>query len=99
MTPETPVVPDVRSRARRIVEDLSAQEIAGLLFHPIIALTADHDPDQASPFGPSTRELIVERGIRHFCLADIPSPAQTAEVLSGLQQIATTHGSRLPIIF
>ena len=72
MTFETPVASDVRSRARKIVADLSASEVAGLLFHPIVALTADHDPDAASPFGPSTRELIVERGIRHFCLADIP---------------------------
>lgn len=99
MTFETPVASDVRSRARTIVADLSASEVAGLLFHPIVALTAHHDPDAASPFGPSTRELIVERGIRHFCLADIPSPVQTAEVLGNLQQIAMTHGSRLPIIF
>ena len=99
MTFETSLAPDVRSRAREVVGSLSAPELAGLLFHPIIALEADHDPDAPSPFGPSARELIVERGIRHFCLATIPSPAQTAVVLSRLQEIATSHGSRLPIVF
>jgi beta-glucosidase len=90
---------DPRSRANDLVADLTLAETAGLLFHPMIMLDADHDPDVASPFGPSTRELIVERGIRHFCLATIPSPGETAEVLGRLQDIATSHGSRLPIVF
>jgi beta-glucosidase len=90
---------DPRSRAMDVVADLSIAETAGLLFHPMIMLDAAHDPDAASPFGPSTRQLIVERGIRHFCLATIPSPEQTAVVLGRLQDIATSHGSRLPIVF
>jgi beta-glucosidase len=90
---------DPRSRAMDVVADLSIAETAGLLFHPMIMLDAAHDPDAASPFGPSTRELIVERGIRHFCLATIPSPEETAVVLGRLQGIATSHGSRLPIVF
>ncbi len=78
---------------------MSTQEKAGLLFHPILTIGADHDPDAPSPFGPSSRELIVDRGIRHFCLASIPSPVETAAVLARLQEIATSHGSRLPIVF
>lgn len=88
-----------RSHADELVAGLSTAEKAGLLFHPIIALDADHDPDAASPFGPSTREMIVDRGIRHFCLATLPTPGETADVLERLQRIATSHGSRLPIIF
>ncbi|GAA5092190.1 glycoside hydrolase family 3 N-terminal domain-containing protein [Microbacterium yannicii] len=99
MTLETSLAPDVRRRAQEVVAGLSGAEVAGLLFHPIVVLDADHDPDASSPFGPSTRELIVERGIRHFCLATIPSPAQTAPVIGRLQEIATSHGSRLPIVF
>ncbi len=91
--------PDARTRAKDLVAGLSAAEQAGLLFHPMIMIDADHDPDVPSPFGPSTRELIVDRGIRHFALASIPTPQETARVLSRLQEIATTHGSRLPIVF
>lgn len=65
----------------------------------MLALDVDHDHDASSPFGPSIREMIVERGIRHFCLATIPSPVQTAVELNRLQLIATSHGSRLPIVF
>jgi len=90
---------DARAQAREVVAGLSAPEMAGLLFHPIILLDADHDPDAASPFGPSTRELIVDRGIRHFCLGSLPSPEETAPILARLQEIATSHGSRLPIVF
>ncbi|MGP6176206.1 glycoside hydrolase family 3 protein [Microbacterium sp. A196] len=91
--------PDQRTRAHEVVASLSAQEKAGLLFHPILTIDADHDPDAPSPFGPSSRELIVDRGIRHFCLASIPSPLETAAVLARLQEIAVSHGSRLPIVF
>ncbi|WP_404429646.1 glycoside hydrolase family 3 protein [Microbacterium lacus] len=90
---------DARARAKALVAGLSAAEQAGLLFHPMIMIEADHDPDASSPFGPSTRELIVDRGIRHFALATIPSPQETARVLAQLQEIATSHGSRLPIVF
>ena len=99
MTVMPTITLDPRSRAREVVAGLSAPEVAGLLFHPIILIDADHDPDASSPFGPSARELIVERGIRHFCLATIPSPEETAVVLGRLQEIATSHGSRLPIVF
>jgi len=87
------------TRARAVVESLTRTERVGLLFHPMILIDADHDPDAPSPFGPSTRELIVDRGIRHLCLGTMPSPAATAEVTSRLQQLATSTGSRLPIVF
>lgn len=99
MISATPRTDDTRARAHELVSALSVKEKAGLLFHPIIILGADHDPDAATPFGPSTRELIVDRGIRHFCLAEIPSPAETAVALTRLQEIASGHGSRLPIVF
>lgn len=99
MTSPHTVVDNARIRAKDLVSGLTPQEKVGLLFHPIILIAGDHDPDASSAFGPSTRELIVDRGIRHFCLAGIPSPRETAEVLGRLQEIATTHGSRLPIVF
>ena len=72
---ETPPVPTYAPRARGC-RGAERCRVAGLLFHPIVVLEADHDPKAASPFGPSTYELIVERGIRHFCLAGIPSPVR-----------------------
>lgn len=97
-TPNTSAL-EANARAKDLVAGLSAAEQAGLLFHPMIMIDADHDPDVPSPIGPSTRELIVDRGIRHFALASIPPPQATARVLSRLQGIATSHGSRLPIVF
>lgn len=99
MISATPRTDDIRARAHELVSELSVKEKVGLLFHPILILGADHDPDAATPFGPSTRELIVDRGIRHFCLAAIPSPVETAKAITRLQNIATGHGSRLPIVF
>lgn len=90
---------DEAARVEALLSGVDEQDLVGLLFHPIVLLTADHDPNVAGPLGPSTRELIVDRGIRHFCLGSIPSPAETAEVLAGLQDLATSHGSRLPITF
>ena len=55
-----------RARAREIAANLSATDAVGLLFHPILALDANHDPMAPSAFGASSYELIVNRGIRHF---------------------------------
>ena len=94
----TPI--DTSVEAKDVVANLSVAEAVGLLFHPILIIGADHDIDAPSPLGPSARELIVDRGIRHFCLGGaLGSPQQTATALDRLQQVATSHGSRLPIVF
>jgi len=90
---------DVTAQAARIVENLSIEQQVGLLFHPMILIGADHDPDAPSPLGPSTRELIVERGVRFLCLGAMPSPQETARITAQLQEIATSAGSRLPLVF
>ena len=88
-----------REQARSIVHRMTPREMAGILFHPIVMIGADQDIDQASPLGPSLRELIVDRGIRHFCLAAIPSPEETAKVTARLQELAMNSGCGLPITF
>ena len=95
----TPDQLDVTAQAARIVENLSVEELVGLLFHPMVLIGADHDPDAPSPLGPSTRELIVERGVRFLCLGAMPSPQETARITAQLQEIATSVGSRLPLVF
>ncbi len=81
------------------IRDFADEELVGLLFHPMVFIGPDHDPDAPSPLGPSTRELIVDRGIRHLCLGAMPSPAETAATIARLQEIATSHGTKLPITF
>jgi beta-glucosidase len=90
---------DRRRRAEEYIDRFADEELVGLLFHPMVLLDASHDPEAPGVLGPSTRELIVDRGIRHICLGGIPSPAETAEILGGLQELATSHGTRLPITF
>ena len=88
-----------RERARSLVQRMTPREMAGFLFHPIAMIGAEHDINAPSPLGASLRELIVDRGIRHFCVGGLPSPAETAKLLAQLQDLATSHGSGLPITF
>jgi beta-glucosidase len=91
---------DHTERARAIVDELPLDQQVGLLFHPIIMIDESTDADASSGFGgPTLRELIVDRGIRFFCLGNIPSPAATRGVLDRLQEIAQSSGSRLPAVF
>nr|WP_314840900.1 glycoside hydrolase family 3 N-terminal domain-containing protein [uncultured Microbacterium sp.] len=86
------------SKARGIVDSLSLEQQVGLLLHPMIVL--DADPDASSGFGaPSMRELIVDHGIRFFCLGPIPDPVATARIIDDLQQVARNAGSPLPLVF
>ncbi|WP_435526797.1 glycoside hydrolase family 3 protein [Microbacterium aurantiacum] len=90
---------DIDVRARTIVERMTVAERVGLLFHPMIFVGSPVEVDQPSPLGPSLRELIVERGIRYFCLGAIPPVAHVREALDDLQALARSTGSRLPIVF
>ncbi|MBT2486490.1 MULTISPECIES: glycoside hydrolase family 3 protein [unclassified Microbacterium] len=85
--------------AREFIRGQADEDLFGLLFHPMVFIRPDHDPDAPSPLGPSTRELIVDRGIRHLCLGAMPSPTEAADIIQSLQAIATSHGTRLPITF
>ena len=86
-------------RARALVESLPLADRIGLLFHPIVMLRPGQPLDEPSPLGPSLRELIVDRGIRFFCLGPIPSPAETAELTDQLQELARREGNGLPLMF
>lgn len=83
-----------------VLARLTLQEKVGLLFHPMVMLGDDVDLEARPPWGgPSIRELIVDRGIRFFCLGSTPSPQRTKAVLDELQQLARASGSGLPIVF
>ncbi|BCW58642.1 beta-glucosidase [Arthrobacter sp. StoSoilB20] len=83
-----------------IIGGLTTAQKVGLLFQPMVMVDADLDLDAPSPLGGDTlRHLIVDKGIRYFCLASMPEPAKAAPVLQVLQDLATSTGSRLPIIF
>ena len=91
---------DVTQRARAIVEALPLDQQVGLLLHPMVMIDDSTDPDASSGFGgPTFRELIVDHGIRFFCLGSIPNPAATRAMLDRLQDIARSSGSRLPAVF
>ncbi len=82
------------------VAGLSLAEQVGLLFHPMIIVTPGFDLDTRLPWGgPSSRELIVEHGIRFICVGGPASPPEVREVTSQMQQLAVSTGSRLPIVF
>ncbi|MDN4610145.1 glycoside hydrolase family 3 protein [Arthrobacter burdickii] len=83
-----------------ILSGLTIEQKVGLLFQPIAMIGDDVDLDAPSPLGGgSLRHQIVDKGIRYFCLASMPEPANSATVLNTLQDLATSTGSRLPIIF
>lgn len=93
LTIPTESVEDVLAR-------LSLPEKVGLLFHPMVMLGDVVDLEARPPWGgPTLRELIVDRGIRFFCLGSTPSPQRSAAVLGELQQLARQSGSGLPIVF
>lgn len=86
--------------AKRIVAGLTLQQRAGLLVHPIVVLGDAVDPESVPPWGgPSLRELIVDHGIRFFCLGSTPSPSRLRAALAPLQELARSSGSGLPIVF
>ena len=89
-----------RTEATDILSDLSLKERAGLLFHPMLMVGDTLDVDAPGlGGGPSARELIVERGIRFFCLGAVPAPERLAPALATLQELATEAGSILPLVF
>nr|WP_241740183.1 MULTISPECIES: glycoside hydrolase family 3 N-terminal domain-containing protein [Microbacterium] len=66
----------------------------------MVFLDETPDLDAPSPLtGVSLRELIVDRGIRFITLGAIPAPDRVAGAIQVLQDLATTTGSRLPIVF
>ena len=89
-----------RPHAERI-EDLLGQmtleEKAGLLFHPIAAVNSDGSLDP--PAGGFSRtpvaELVAERLMNHFNVHALPEPRVAAEWYNRLQQLA--EGTRLGI--
>lgn len=86
--------------AEALVAGLTLPQRAGLLFHPILVLGDEIDPEASPPWGgPSLRELIVERGIRFFCLNTTMPVARLRAALEPLQALARANGSRLPIVF
>lgn len=92
--------PNLTTRAARVVSEMTVDERVGLLFHPMIFLDERPDLDAPSPLtGASLRELIVDRGIRFFTLGAIPAPDRVAGAIQVLQDLATSTGSRLPIVF
>ncbi len=97
MTNPTETTATRDSVAQEFIRGKSDADLVGLLFHPMVFIGPGHDPDVPTPLGPSTRELIVDRGIRHLCLGAMTSPTETAHIIQSLQAIATTHGTRLPI--
>ena len=78
---------------------LTLEEKVGLLFHPMIFLDDKLDVDAVSAFGPSLRELIVDRSIRFFTLGSIPEPSRTADHLAALQEFARAEGASAPLTF
>lgn len=91
-------VADIDTRADEVVDRLTLDEQIGLLLHPLVII--GDDPDASAGFGsPSMRQLIVDHGIRFFCLGPIPDPKATAAILEELQTIAREAGSELPLVF
>jgi beta-glucosidase len=86
------------ARVEQIVDSLDLRQQVGLLLHPMVILNPD--PDASSGFGgPSMRELIVDHGIRFFCLGMLPEPAEAARIIAGLQELAREAGSPVPLVF
>ncbi|MDF2993255.1 MAG: hypothetical protein K0S37_3769 [Microbacterium sp.] len=91
---------DTTRTAADLVATLTLRERAGLLFHPMLLLGDDVDVDARPPWGGATlRELIVDHGIRFFCLGAAPEAPRLRETLESIQELARTSGSRLPIVF
>lgn len=97
MTPQTTTAPDARVEA--ILEQMTLQEKAGLLFHSMASVGPGGrvlgSEDQGTIGGP-TRELIAQ-GINHFALMGPMSPEDIARWHNEAQEIASETRSQIPI--
>lgn len=83
-----------------VIGTLTLEQQVGLLFHPMIIVTPGFDLDTRPPWGgPSARELITDHHIRFFCIGGPATPDEVRDVTAGMQQLAVSVGSRLPIVF
>ena len=93
---EDPHLP-VDRRVEDLLERMSLEQKAGLLFH---AMAAPGDLDAPNPYKPmpSTRELVIDLGLRHFNLIGAASDGrQFAEWHNSLQQVAADQPLGIPV--
>ncbi|MGJ9372629.1 glycoside hydrolase family 3 protein [Nesterenkonia sp. CF4.4] len=83
-----------------LVQDLSLRERAGLLFQPMLFPGDVENPEAPGiAGGPSLEELILDRGIRFFCLGAMPRADRVRESLEKVQRIVRSSAAQLPLVF
>ncbi|MFV0374936.1 glycoside hydrolase family 3 N-terminal domain-containing protein [Microbacterium sp.] len=92
---ENPALP-VADRVADLVPRLSLEEKAGLMFHPVTAVSADGAIDGAPlrDNRPPTREFVQDRYVNHLNVQVVPGPRQLARWVNEVQRAAleTPHG-------
>lgn len=92
---ENPALP-VADRVADLVSRLSLEEKAGLMFHPVVAVSADGAIDGAPlrDSRPPTREFVQGRYVNHLDVQVVPGPRQMARWVNEVQRAAleTPHG-------
>lgn len=80
-------------------EELTLEQQAGLLFHPMIVLGETVDIDARPPWGGlSPRELVRDHHIRFLCIGGSPAPEVIHDTTAALQEVAV-EADGLPAVF
>lgn len=86
-------------RVADLLSQMTLEEKAGLMFHPMIAMNPDGSLiDQPTPFSAlTTAELIIGQKICHFNVLQMPGVRETAEWHNRLQRLAERTRLGIPV--
>jgi len=94
---EDPRLP-LEERVNDLLERMTLEEKAGLMFHPPIGIGPGGELDEPSMFGlGGTTQLVAERHLNHFNLYFTPDARTTAEWHNRLQRLAEATRLGIPV--
>jgi beta-glucosidase len=95
---EDPRLP-IEERVEDLLQQMSLEEKAGLLFHTMLAMNEDGSlTEQPVPFSPmTTTELVVQKKMSHFNIMQAIAPRKMAEWYNRLQELAENTRLGIPV--
>ncbi len=89
----------IEERVADLLQQMTLEEKAGLMFHTMLAMNADGSlAEEPSPFSPTpTTEMVMQKKMSHFNVMQAIEPRKMAEWHNRLQKLAESTRLGIPV--